>query len=72
MDTLQKAVAEIRKGLEQKKKENKQDGAATAGNSTPNLSPTGGTSALRGESRPATGTLTIYIVAYNVPKGLLL
>ncbi|XP_067050577.1 cyclin-L1-like isoform X2 [Acropora muricata] len=57
IDTLQKTVGEIRKDLEQKKKEStKPDGAVTAGNSTPNLSPAGGSSALRCESRTGTGS----------------
>ena len=55
LDTLQNTVGEIRKELEQKKKESKPDGAATAGNSTPNLSPTGGTITTRNNSRPGTG-----------------
>lgn len=65
METLQKAVGEIRKDLEQKKKEStKPDGAVTAGNSTPNLSPAGGSSALRCESRTGTGIdwIMIYFV----------
>ena len=53
MDTLQKAVGEIRKELTQKKGDSKtEDG--TAANSTPNLSPTGGTTASRDDSRPGT------------------
>ncbi|KAJ7379574.1 hypothetical protein OS493_013969 [Desmophyllum pertusum] len=50
LDTLQKAVGEIRKDLAQKKSD-KADGAAAANNSTPNLSPTGGTTAARDDSR---------------------
>ena len=58
-------MGEIRKDLEQKKKEStKPDGAVTAGNSTPNLSPAGGSSALRCESR--TGTGINWIVIYFV------
>ena len=57
MDTLQKAVGEIRKELEQKKKESKPDGAAAAGNTTPNLSPTGEATVTRDDSRPGTGTI---------------
>ena len=56
LDTLQKAVGEIRKELEQKKKETKSDGTVPAGNSTPNLSPTGGTTTTRDDSRPGSGT----------------
>ena len=51
LDTLQKSVGEIRKELEQKKKESKQDGAGTVGNSTPNLSPVGVTTTARDDSR---------------------
>lgn len=56
LDTLQKAVGEIRKELDQKKKESKPDGTGPAGSSTPNLSPTGGTTATRDEFRPGTGS----------------
>lgn len=52
LDTLQKAVGEIRKELAQKKSESQADGAPAANNSTPNLSPSGGTTAARDDARP--------------------
>ena len=51
LDTLQKAVSEIRNELAQKKSESQADGALAASNSTPNLSPTGGTTAARDDAR---------------------
>lgn len=54
LDTLQKAVGEIRKDLAQKKTDGKADGTAAANNSTPNLSPTGGTTTARDDSRTGT------------------
>ena len=64
MDTLQKAVGEIRKELTQKKGDSKtEDG--TAANSTPNLSPTGGTTAARDDSRPGTHHVIKCIFLWN-------
>ena len=54
LDTLQKAVSEIRNELAQRKSESQADGAAAANNSTPNLSPTGGTTAARDGARQGT------------------
>ncbi|XP_020602652.1 cyclin-L2-like [Orbicella faveolata] len=51
LDTLQKAVSEIRNELAQKKSEHQADGAQAANNSTPNLSPVGGTAAARDDAR---------------------
>ena len=68
LDTLQNAVGEIRKELEQKKKESKPDGTATAGTSTPNLSPTGGTITTRNNSRPGTGKDVLgFLTEISVP-----
>lgn len=53
LDTLQKAVAKI-KDLAQKKSDSKADEATAANNSTPNLSPTGGTTTTKDELRTGT------------------
>lgn len=66
LDTLQKAVAKI-KDLAQKKSDGKADEATAANNSTPNLSPTGGT-ATKDELR--TGRYTASMGRYRVTPTL--
>ena len=60
MDTLQKAVSEIRSELAQRKSENQADGALAANNSTPNLSPAGGTTAARDDARQGKDRLKLF------------
>jgi len=62
LDTLQKAVSEIRNELAQKKSESQADGAPAANNSTPNLSPTEGTTAARDGARQGKGILQFGLV----------
>ena len=62
MDTLQKAVSEIRNELAQKKSEHQADGAQAANNSTPNLSPVGGTAAARDDARQGKDRLEFFLV----------
>lgn len=62
LDTLQKAVGEIRNELAQKKSESQADGAPAANNSTPNLSPTEGTTAARDGARQGKGRLAFGLV----------
>ena len=62
MDTLQKAVGEVRKELAQKKSEGQADGVPAANNSTPNLSPTGGVTAARDDTRPGREKLEFPLV----------
>jgi len=62
LDTLQKAVSEIRNELAQKKSENQADGAQATNNTTPNLSPAGGTTAAREDSRQGKDTLEFLLI----------
>jgi len=62
LDTLQKAVSEIRNELAQKKSEHQADGAQAANNSTPNLSPVGGTAAARDDARQGKDRLEFFLV----------
>ena len=59
LETLQKTVSEIRIELAQRKSENQADGAPAANNSTPNLSPAGGTTAARDDARQGKDRLNI-------------